>query len=191
MGKTIVAGKIESGQVKEGDTIDIIPYGGSGKVLSIEWQHKRLKVAEPGFDVGLALSGAINKREIKKGYMVCKPDSRAVVAGRFKAKIMAWNQYIGEGYCPIIHCHQAVLPVRITSVENTFDISTGKEISTDVGGIPPGEGGTVWIEPMKPLVIEKSSEFPRLARFALRDGVITVAAGMCIEVIPAEEKSSR
>jgi elongation factor 1-alpha len=191
MGKTIVAGKIESGQVKEGDTIQIIPYGGSGKVLSIEWQHQRLKVAEPGFDVGLALSGAINKREIKKGYMVCNPDSQAVVAGRFKAKIMAWNQYIGEGYCPIIHCHQAVLPVRILSVENTFDISTGKEISTDAKGIQPGEGGTVWIEPLKPLIIEKSSEFPRLARFALRDGVITVAAGMCIDVIPAEEKNSR
>jgi len=191
MGKTIVAGKIESGQIKEGDTVEIIPYGGSGKVLSIEWQHKRLKVAEPGFDVGLALSGAVNKREIKKGYMACKPDSRAQVAGRFKAKIMAWNQYIGEGYCPIIHCHQAVLPVKITHIENTFDIATGKEISSEAAGIPPGEGGTVWIQPLKPLVIEKSSEFPRLARFALRDGVVTVAAGMCIHVEPAEEKKPR
>lgn len=190
MGKTIVAGKVESGRVKEGDTIEIVPYGGTGKVLSVEWQHKRLQEAGPGFDVGLALSGAVNKREIKKGYMTCKPESRAVVAGRFKAKVMAWNQYIGEGYCPIIHCHQAVVPVKIIQVENTFDIATGKEISADATGIPTGQGGTVWIQPLKPLVIEKSSEFPRLARFALRDGVVTVAAGMCIDVVGVEEKKT-
>ena len=190
MGKTIVAGKVESGRVKEGDTIEIVPYGGTGKVLSVEWQHKRLKEAGPGFDVGLALSGAVNKREIKKGYMTCKPETRAVVAVRFKAKVMAWNQYIGEGYCPIIHCHQAVVPVKIIQVENTFDIATGKEILADATGIPPGQGGTVWIQPLKPLVIEKSSEFPRLARFALRDGVVTVAAGMCIDVVGVEERKA-
>ncbi len=188
MGKVIIAGKVEAGQVTEGDTIEVVPYGGSGKVLSIEWQHKRLKRAEPGFDVGLALSGAVTKREIKKGYMVCKPEEVSDMAEQFKAKIMAWNRYIGEGYSPIIHCHQAVVPVRITKVENTFNISTGEVTSTDSKGVPPGQGGTVWIQPLKPLVIEKATEFPRLARFALRDGVTTVAAGMCIEIIPKKEE---
>ena len=187
MGKVIVAGKVESGEVQEGDTIQIIPYGGSGKVLSIEWQHKRFKKAGPGFDVGLALSGAVNKREIKKGYMVCMMDNASQVADTFKARVMAWNRYVGEGYCPIIHCHQAVLPVRITKVENTFDIATGDVLSTDTKGIPPGQGGTVWIQPLKPLIIEKASEFPRLSRFALRDGVVTVAAGMCIDIVPRKE----
>lgn len=187
MGKVIVAGKIESGEVQEGDTIQIIPYGGSGKILSIEWQHKRFKKAGPGFDVGLALSGAVNKREIKKGYMVCNMDNASSVADTFKARVMAWNRYVGEGYCPIIHCHQAVLPVRITKVENTFDIATGDVLSTDTKGIPPGQGGTVWIQPLKPLIIEKASEFPRLSRFALRDGVVTVAAGMCIDIVPRKE----
>jgi elongation factor 1-alpha len=191
MGKAIVAGKVESGEVKEGDTIQVVPYGGSGKVLSIEWQHKRFKKAEPGFDVGLALSGAVIKREIKKGYMVCKPEELSQVAEKFKAKIMAWNRYIGEGYCPIIHCHQAVLPVKILRVENVFDIATGEIVSTDAEGIPPGQGGTVWIQPLKPLVIEKASEFPRLSRFALRDGVVTVAAGMCIDIVPRKEEKRR
>ncbi len=187
MGKVIVAGRVESGQVQEGDTIEIVPYGGTGKVLSIEWQHKRLKKAEPGFDVGLALSGAVTKREIKKGYMVCKSDDLAEVAEKFKARIMAWSRYIGEGYCPIIHCHQAVLPVKVVEVENTFDIATGEVVSTDAEGVAPGQGGTVWIQPLKPLLIEKASEFPRLARFALRDGVNTVAAGMCVDVVPKIE----
>lgn len=187
MGKVIVAGKVESGEVQEGDTIQIIPYGGSGKVLSIEWQHKRFKKAGPGFDVGLALSGAVNKREIKKGYMVCKPGTASPVADKFKARVMAWNRFLGEGYCPIIHCHQAVLPVQVTKVENTFDIATGEVLSTDTKGIPPGQGGTVWIQPLKPLIIEKASEFPRLSRFALRDGVVTVAAGMCIDIVPRKE----
>ncbi|KYK38582.1 MAG: hypothetical protein AYK18_06790 [Theionarchaea archaeon DG-70] len=188
VGKVIVAGKVESGAVSEGDTIQVVPYGGSGKVLSIEWQHKRFKKAEPGFDVGLALSGAVTKREIKKGYMVCKPETLSKVAERFKARIMAWNRYIGEGYCPIIHCHQAVLPVKILKVENTFDIATGETVSEDVKGVPPGQGGTVWIQPLKPLVIEKASQFPRLSRFALRDGVATVAAGMCVDVVPKVEE---
>ena len=187
MGKVIVAGRVESGYVEEGDTIEVVPYGGSGKVLSIEWQHKRLKKAEPGFDVGLALSGAVNKREIKKGYMVCKADDLAKVADKFKARIMAWSRYIGEGYCPIIHCHQAVLPVKVIDVENTFDIATGEVVSTDAKGISPGQGGTVWIQPLKPLLIEKVSEFPRLSRFALRDGVNTVAAGVCVDVLPKVE----
>ena len=183
VGKVIIAGKVESGSVAEGDTIEVVPYGGSGKVLSIEWQHKRLTRAEPGFDVGLALSGAVIKREIKKGYMVCKPGELSHMIDKFKARIMAWNRYIGEGYSPIIHCHQAVVPVRILNVESTFDISTGQILSTDTTGVPPGQGGTVWIQPLKPLVIEKASEFPRLSRFALRDGVHTVAAGMCTDTV--------
>jgi elongation factor 1-alpha len=188
MGKVIIAGKVEAGQVKKGDTIIVVPYGGTGKVLSIEWQHKRFDTAGPGFDVGLALSGAVNKREIKKGYMVCTPDVPAVAAEKFKAKIMAWERYIGEGYCPIIHCHQAVLPVKVVKVENTFDLATGEVVSEDTKGVPPGQGGTVWIKPLKPLVIESAAEFPRLARFALRDGVTTVAAGICTEVVPKKEE---
>jgi elongation factor 1-alpha len=191
VGKVIVAGKVESGSVEEGDTIEIVPYGGSGKVLSIEWQHKRFKKAEPGFDVGLALSGSVMKREIKKGYMVCKPEEQPTAADRFKARIMAWSRYIGEGYCPIIHCHQAVVPVKITDVESTFDIATGEVLSEDVKGVPPGQGGVVWIQPLKPLIIEKASEFPRLSRFALRDGVSTVAAGMCIDVVPKVEEKRK
>ncbi len=191
VGKVIVAGKVESGSVEEGDTIEIIPYGGSGKVLSIEWQHKRFRKAEPGFDVGLALSGAVMKREVKKGYMVCKPGEGSQVADRFKARIMAWNRYIGEGYCPIIHCHQAVVPVRVVQVESTFDIATGEVLSTETKGVPPGQGGIVWIQPLKPLVIEKASDFPRLSRFALRDGVATVAAGMCVDVVPRKEEKRR
>lgn len=191
VGKVIVAGKVESGSVEEGDTIEIIPYGGSGKVLSIEWQHKRFRKAEPGFDVGLALSGAVMKREVKKGYMVCKPGEGSQVADRFKARIMAWNRYIGEGYCPIIHCHQAVVPVRVVQVETTFDIATGEVLSTEAEGVPPGQGGIVWIQPLKPLVIEKASDFPRLSRFALRDGVATVAAGMCVDVVPRREEKRR
>ncbi|KYK29820.1 MAG: hypothetical protein AYK19_19190 [Theionarchaea archaeon DG-70-1] len=191
VGKVIVAGKVESGQVEDGDTIEVVPYGGSGKVLSIEWQHKRFKKAEPGFDVGLALSGAVNKREIKKGYMVCKPEELSEVAEKFKARIMAWNRYIGEGYCPIIHCHQAVVPVKIVKVESTFDITTGEVLSEDTKGVPPGQGGIVWIQPLKPLVIEKASEFPRLSRFALRDGVTTVAAGMCTDIVPKKEEKRR
>ena len=188
VGKVIVAGKVESGHIEEGETIQVVPFGGSGKVLSIEWQHKRFKKAEPGFDVGLALSGGVIKREIKKGYMVCKPDSLSHVADKFKARIMAWSRYIGEGYCPIIHCHQAVLPVKVIKVESTFDLATGAVLSEDTKGVSPGQGGTVWIKPLKPLVIEKASEFPRLSRFALRDGVATVAAGMCIDVVPKKEE---
>lgn len=191
MGKVIVAGKVESGSVEEGDTIIVVPFGGSGKVLSIEWQHKRFKKAEPGFDVGLALSGAVLKREIKKGYMVCKPEEPSVPAEQFKARIMAWTRYIGEGYSPLIHCHQAVVPVRIVKVENTFDIATGAVLSTSAKGVPTGQGGTVWIQPLKPLIIEKASEFPRLSRFALRDGVATVAAGMCTEIIPKKEEKKK
>lgn len=191
MGKVIIAGKVESGSVAEGDTIEVIPYGGTGKILSIEWQHKRLKKAEPGFDVGLALSGAVNKREIKKGYMVCTPDSPSQVVDAFKARIMAWGKYIGEGYCPLLHCHQSVVPVKITKVENTFDISTGDIVSQETKGVPQGQGGIVWIQPLKPLVIEKAQDFPRLSRFALRDGVVTVAAGMCVDIVPKKEEKRR
>ncbi|MBU7014970.1 MAG: GTP-binding protein [Theionarchaea archaeon] len=191
MGKIIVAGKVESGEVKEGDTIQVVPYGGTGKILSIEWQHKRLPAAEPGFDVGLALSGAVNKREIKKGYMVCKAGELSQMADQFKARVMAWNRYLGVGYCPLIHCHQAVVPVQVMKVKSTFDISTGEVLSGDVEGVQPGQGGIVWIKPLKPLVIEKASEFPRLSRFALRDGVTTVAAGVCVDIIPKKEEKKK
>jgi elongation factor 1-alpha len=187
----VIAGKVESGKVSVGDTVVIVPYPGrgivKGEIKSIEWQHKQLTEATPGFDVGIMLTrtekGFVT-RQVKKGYVMGSLQHPPVEVTKFKAKILVIDHpsSIGKGYSPMLYCHQAQIPCRIEEIEDKFDPKTGEIKEKNPSFLKNGDGATVSIVPLKPLVIEEVSKVPRMARFALRDMGRTVGAGMCIKI---------
>ncbi len=187
----VIAGRVESGVVTVGDNVVIVPYPGKGhikgEVKSIEWQHKTLKETSPGYDVGIMLTrtdkGFVT-RQVKKGYVMGSVQNPPVEVNKFEAKILILNhpQSIKPGYSPTLFCHQAQIPCKITIFEDKFDPSTGVIQEKNPLFLKNGDGATVIVEPLRPLVIEEVSKIPRMARFALRDMGKTIGAGMCIKI---------
>ncbi len=191
---SVVAGKIETGQVAPGDSVVIAPYPGTGltraEVKSIEWQHQSVDAAQAGDDVGVLLTkqekGFVS-RQVKKGAVMGSPGASPRAVSRFKAQILVVDHPngFGERYAPYLHVHQAAMPCSIEQILSASNIEgtpmTPEEASDGRIRLVNGCSAVVWVRSQKPLVIEPASRFPRLGRFVLRDGR-TVATGLCLEV---------
>ncbi|MBI2546999.1 MAG: translation elongation factor EF-1 subunit alpha [Candidatus Aenigmarchaeota archaeon] len=184
---TVPVGRVESGIMKLNDTIVFKPSGVTGEVKSIEIHHQQLPQAAPGDNVGFNVRG-VDKSQIKKGDVVGHPNNPPTVAKEFTAQIIVLQHptVITNGYTPVIHCHTAAVAGTIEEIIAKIDPKTGQVVQEKPDFIKTGDAARVRIKPLKPMVIEKQSEFPQLARFAIRDMGMTVAAGIVLDVVKAE-----
>ena len=184
---TVPVGRVETGVMKKGDKILFLPAGVTGEVKSIEMHHEEIPEAKPGDNVGFNVRG-VDKKAVKRGDVACHPDKPATVAKEFKAQIIVLNHpnVISKGYTPVFHCHTAQIACKITEIEKKINPKTGETIEENPDFIKTGDAAIVKVVPSKPMVIESNKDFPELSRFAIRDMGQTVAAGVCIEVTPAQ-----
>ncbi|WP_440058995.1 translation elongation factor EF-1 subunit alpha [Thermogladius sp. 4427co] len=186
---TVPVGRVETGVLKVGDKVVFMPAGVVGEVRSIETHHIRIDKAEPGDNIGFNVKG-VEKKDIKRGDVAGHLDNPPTVADEFTARVfIIWHPTaIAVGYTPVIHVHTASVASRITEIVAKLDPRTGKEIEKNPQFIKQGDSAIVKFKPIKPLVIEKFSDFPPLGRFAMRDMGKTIGIGVVTEVKPAEVK---
>jgi elongation factor 1-alpha len=184
---TVPIGRVETGVLKVGETVIFEPSGVSGEVKSIEMHHQPIERAVPGDNIGFNVRG-VAREDIRRGDVAGHPDSPPKVAREFTAKIivLAAPTDIAPGFMPLFHCHSAHVPGRIEEILQKIDPRTGAAIEERPSCLRKGEAGVVRIVPSKPFVIERVSDIPPLARFAVRHGGQTVAAGMCVDLVPAK-----
>jgi elongation factor 1-alpha len=184
---TVPVGRIETGVLKVGDTIVFEPAGVKGEVKSIEIFHKQIPEAKPGDNIGFNVRG-VAKEQIKRGDVAGHPDNPPTVAKEFIAQIIVLQHpsVIAAGYTPVFHCHTASVACRIEEIIAKIDPRTGAVIQEHPDFIKTGDAAKIRVVPTKPMVIEKQSDFPELARFAIRDMGMTVAAGICLDVVKAK-----
>ncbi len=184
---TVPVGRVETGVLKVGDTVVFEPAGKSGEVKSIEMHHEPIPKAEPGDNIGFNVRG-IAKTEIRRGDVAGLPNAPPTVASEFVARIAVLQHptAIAAGYTPVFHVHTAQVACQITELINKLDPKTGSVIEEHPNFIKKGDMATIRVRPTKPLVIEKVSDIPQLARFAIRDMGMTIAAGVCIDVVKAK-----
>jgi elongation factor 1-alpha len=184
---TVPVGRIETGILKKGDTIVFEPAGVKGEVKSIEMHHEEIAEAKPGDNIGFSVRG-IAKTDIRRGDVAGKPDKPPTVAKEFVGQIIVLYHpgVITTGYTPVFHCHTAQVACKITEIQKKIDPKTGQTIQEKPDFIKTGDAAIIKVVPTKPLVIESSKEFPEMARFAIRDMGMTVAAGVCLEVTPGK-----
>jgi len=184
---TVPVGRVETGTMKVGDSIVFMPSGATGEVKSIEMHHQQIEKAEPGDNVGFNVRG-IGKNEAHRGDVVGKADNPPTVAKEFTAQIVVLQHptVITAGYTPVFHCHTASVACRIDEIVAKLDPKTGEVLQEKPDFIKQGDIARVKVVPTKPLAIEKQSEFPELAKFAIRDMGSTVAAGVCLDLVKAE-----
>ncbi|MEM1634328.1 MAG: translation elongation factor EF-1 subunit alpha [Nanopusillaceae archaeon] len=187
---TVPVGKVESGKLKPGDRIIILPSkkpnGALGEVKSIQMHHQDIEEAVAGDNIGFNVKG-IEKQDIGRGDLVGKvnePLPKLVEELTARIFVLWHPSAIAVGYSPVLHIHTASVPAKIVEIVAKIDPKTGQEIEKNPQFLKTGDAAIVRIVPLKPLAAERYQDFPNtsLGRFAIRDMGKTIAVGQVLEI---------
>lgn len=187
---TVPVGKVESGKLKPGDRIIILPSkkpnGALGEVKSIQMHHQDIEEAVAGDNIGFNVKG-IEKQDIGRGDLVGKvnePLPKLVEELTARIFVLWHPSAIAVGYSPVLHIHTASVPAKIVEIVAKIDPKTGQEIEKNPQFLKTGDAAIVRIVPLKQLAAERYQDFPNtsLGRFAIRDMGKTIAVGQVLEI---------
>ncbi|MBR8702774.1 elongation factor Tu [Porphyromonas levii] len=169
---TVATGRIETGVVNTGDEVDIIGLGADkmkSVITGVEMFRKILDTGEAGDNVGLLLRG-IDKDEIKRGMVLCKPGS-VKPHSRFKAEVYVLKKEEGGRHTPFKNKYRPQFFIRTLDVTGEITLPEGQEI------VMPGDNVTIEVELIYPVACNIG------LRFAIREGGRTVGAGQITELL--------
>ena len=169
---TVATGRIERGTVKMADTVEIVGLSDESKttvITGIEMFHKLMDNAEAGDNVGLLLRG-VNKNEIERGQVLCKPGSINPHT-KFVGQVYVLTEKEGGRSKPFFTNYRPQFYIRTTDVTGIINLPE------DVDMAKPGDNVTMTVELITPIAIEKQ------LRFAIREGGRTVGSGTVSEIL--------
>ncbi len=180
---TVPVGRVETGKMKAGDKIVIMPSGAPGEIKSIETHHTEMPSAEAGDNIGFNLRG-VEKKDIKRGDVMGTSDSPPKVANEFRAQIIVIHHptALAPGYTPVMHAHTSQVAATLIAFEAKINPATGAVEEENPKFLKVGDSAIVKIKPVRPTCIESFKDFPEMGRFALRDMGATIAAGIVKEI---------
>jgi elongation factor 1-alpha len=180
---TVPVGRVETGVLKEGETLVFMPANVEAEVKSIETHHVKISKAEPGDNIGFNVRG-IARGDVRRGDVAGRPDNPPTVAKEFIGQIIVIYHptAIAAGYTPVVHAHTGQVACRFSELIKKLDPRTGQTVEEKPAFLKTGDGAIVRLEPLQPIAIEAYSDFPELGRFAVRDMGTTVAAGVIKEI---------
>jgi len=184
---TVPVGRVETGILKTGDKLIFEPSGAQGEVKTIEMFHKQQPEARPGDNIGFNVRG-IGKGDAKRGDVAGHIKNPPTVVKEFTAQIIVLQHptVITVGYTPVFHLGTASIACKIEEIIAKIDPKTGAALKEKPDFIKTGDAAKIRVIPSKSMVVEKQSDIPQLARFAIRDMGMTVAAGMVLDVVKAK-----
>ena len=168
---TVATGRVERGQLKAGETVDIVGLQEEKKstvVTSMEMFRKTLDYVEAGDNVGCLLRG-VNKNEIERGQVLCKPNSIHPHT-KFVGQVYVLSKDEGGRHTPFFNNYRPQFYFRTTDVTGVITLPEGTEMCM------PGDNVDMNVELITPIAIEKG------LRFAIREGGRTVGSGVVIDV---------
>ena len=180
---TVPVGRVETGVMKVGDQIIIMPSGNRGEVRSIETHHTMIPEAGPGDNIGFSVKG-ISRSDARRGDVIGLVSDPPSVVKEFIGQIIVIHHptAIATGYTPVLHSHTVTMACTFTELIQKIDPRTGQVVEEKPDYLKTGDGALVKFKPLRPIVIETYTDFPPLGRFAIRDMGSTVAAGVVREI---------
>jgi elongation factor 1-alpha len=186
---TVPVGRVETGILKPGMTVNFGPVGLTTEVKSVEMHHEALAEAVPGDNVGFNCKN-VSVKDLKRGYVASNnAEDPAKGCDTFSAQviIMSHPGQIQNGYTPVLDCHTCHIATKFKNIDEKQDRRTGKAMEANPKFVKTGDACIVTMEPTKPMVVETFNEYPPLGRFAVRDMRQTVAVGVIQTVTKKEE----
>jgi len=169
---TVATGRIETGVCNTGDPVEILGMGDeklTSTVTGVEMFRKILDRGEAGDNVGILLRG-IEKSQIKRGMVICKPGSTKPHQ-EFKAEIYVLKKEEGGRHTPFHNKYRPQFYFRTTDVTGEILLTDGREM------VMPGDNVTINVKLIVPVAMGQG------LRFAIREGGITVGAGQVTEIV--------
>jgi elongation factor Tu len=168
---TVGTGRIERGQVKVGEEMELVGLGAHRKtvVTGVEMFRKLLDDGQAGDNVGLLLRG-VEKEELERGMVVAKPGS-ITPHTKFKANVYVLKKEEGGRHTPFFKGYRPQFYFRTTDVTGECVLPEGVEM------VMPGDNIEMEVNLGKEIAMEKE------LRFAIREGGRTVGAGVVTDII--------
>ena len=168
---TVATGRVERGVVKKNEPVEIVGLREdklATVVTDIEMFHKLLDYAEAGDNIGALLRG-IDKKNIERGQVLCKPGSIHPHT-KFKGQVYVLSKEEGGRHTPFFNNYRPQFYFRTTDVTGIISLPEGVEMCM------PGDNVVMSVELITPIAIEKG------LRFAIREGGRTVGSGVVTEI---------
>jgi len=168
---TVVTGRVERGQLKLNDEVEIVGLKDTKKtvVTGIEMFRKQLDYAEAGDNAGVLLRG-ISREEVERGQVLSKPGS-VKPHKKFKAQVYVLSKEEGGRHTPFFTNYRPQFYFRTTDVTGVITLPEGTEM------VMPGDNITMTVELIAPIAVENGT------KFSIREGGRTVGAGSVSEII--------
>jgi elongation factor Tu len=168
---TVVTGRIERGQVKPMEEVEIVGLQPTRKtvVTGVEMFRKLLDAGTAGDNVGCLLRG-INREDIERGQVLAKPGS-ITPHTQFNSEVYVLKKEEGGRHTPFFKGYRPQFYIR------TMDITGSVELPAGVEMVMPGDNVKMRVELIAPVALENGS------RFAIREGGRTVGAGVITQIL--------
>jgi len=168
---TVATGRVERGQINKNDKVQIVGLRDEMKdtvCTDIEMFHKLLDYAEAGDNIGALLRG-VDKKEIERGQVLCKPGSIKPLT-KFSGQVYVLSKEEGGRHTPFFNNYRPQFYFRTTDVTGIITLPEGTDMCM------PGDNVIMNVELITPIAIEKG------LRFAIREGGRTVGSGVVTEI---------
>ena len=168
---TVVTGRVERGQLKLNDTVEIVGLKPtkSTVVTGIEMFRKQLDYAEAGDNAGVLLRG-IDRSEVERGQVLAKPGT-VHPHKKFEAQVYVLSKEEGGRHTPFFTNYRPQFYFRTTDVTGVVTLPEGTEM------VMPGDNVTMTVELIAPIAVENGT------KFSIREGGHTVGAGSVTNII--------
>jgi len=168
---TVVTGRVERGQLKLNDEVEIVGIKPTQKtvVTGIEMFRKQLDFAEAGDNAGVLLRGTA-REDVERGQVLAKPGS-VTPHTKFEAEVYVLSKEEGGRHTPFFANYRPQFYFRTTDVTGVIELPQGTEM------VMPGDNVTITVELIHPIAIEQGT------KFSIREGGRTVGAGSVSKII--------
>lgn len=168
---TVVTGRVERGQLKLNDEVEIVGLKPTKKtvVTGIEMFRKQLDYAEAGDNAGVLLRG-ISREDVERGQILAKPGT-VTPHKKFEAQVYVLSKEEGGRHTPFFSNYRPQFYFRTTDVTGVVELPAGVEM------VMPGDNVTMTVELIAPIAIENGT------KFSIREGGRTVGAGSVSKII--------
>jgi elongation factor Tu len=169
---TVVTGRVEQGQIKIGDEVEIVGIHEKVEktvVTGVEMFNKTLDNAQAGDNAGALLRGT-KREDVERGQVLAKPGS-ITPHTHFKAEVYVLSKDEGGRHTPFFNNYRPQFYFRTTDVTGAVKLPEGQEM------VMPGDNTNMEIELIQPIAMDQG------LRFAIREGGRTVGAGVVTEII--------
>lgn len=182
---TVVEGKIESGHIKKGGSLLLMPNKVNVEVLTVYNEtEQECETAYSGEQVRLRLRG-VEEEDLQPGYVLTSPKNPVKTVTRFEAQIaiVELKSILSNGFSCVMHLHAAIEEVKFIQLKHKLEKGTNRKSKKPPAFAKKGMKIIAVLEVAEPVCAETYNDYQQLGRFTLRDQGTTIAIGKITKLL--------